>query len=128
MSSPDFSHVSHPLSYNMLLGHGILSERLRSNTFDCNDVEQSNRITESDLSWLLGVLPEEQTSSTEHISIDGSTKCYRESFALGRAVWQPVFHDLPCDGPSAAASDGSSNLMSSPSVASVRLSPVLPLL
>ena len=55
-----------------------------------------------------------------------SFKCYRESLALGRAVWQPVFHDLPCDGPSAAASDGSSTLVSCPSVASVSLSPALP--
>jgi hypothetical protein len=61
MSSFD---VSHPLSYNMHLGHGILSERLSSNTFDAGDVERSNRITESDLNWLLAV----QNSSTGHVS------------------------------------------------------------
>ncbi len=39
-------------------------------------------------------------------------------FQYGRAVWQPVFHVLPCDGPSAAASEFSSMLPSNSSVAS----------
>ena len=47
-----------------------------------------------------------------------SFKCYRETLAHGRAVWQPVFHVLPCDGPSAAASECSSMLPSNSSVAS----------
>ena len=54
-----------------------------------------------------------------------SFKCYRETLAHGRAVWQPVFHVLPCDGPSAAASEGSSMLpsASNSSVASDSLPP-----
>ena len=52
-----------------------------------------------------------------------SFKCYRETLAHGRAVWQPVFHVLPCDGPSAAASEGSSMLPSNSSVASDSLPP-----
>ena len=52
-----------------------------------------------------------------------SFKCYRETLAHGRAVWQPVFHVLPCDGPSAAASEGSSMLPFNSSVASDSLPP-----
>ena len=52
-----------------------------------------------------------------------SFKCYRETLAQGRAVWQPVFHVLPCDGPSAAASECSSMLPSNSSVAPDSLSP-----
>ena len=52
-----------------------------------------------------------------------SFKCYRET--LARAVWQPVFHVLPCDGPSAAASECSSMLLqaSDSSVAADSLPP-----
>uniref|UniRef100_A0A7S0LZA3 Uncharacterized protein n=1 Tax=Cryptomonas curvata TaxID=233186 RepID=A0A7S0LZA3_9CRYP len=73
MSFSDFSEMSHPLSYNMHLGHGILSARLRSNTFDHDDVEQSNRITETDLNWLFAGLSEEQDSSTKYNSIECSS-------------------------------------------------------
>jgi hypothetical protein len=57
-----------------------------------------------------------------------SFKCCRETLAIGRAVWQPVFHTLPYDGPSAAASECSSMLQSSPSVAPDSLPPGLSLL
>ena len=52
-----------------------------------------------------------------------SFKCYRETLAHGRAVWQPVFHVLPCDGSSAAVSECSSLLLSNSSVASDSLPP-----
>ncbi len=52
-----------------------------------------------------------------------SFKCYRETLANGRAAWKPVFHLLPFDGPSAAASECSSMLPSNSSVASVSLPP-----
>ncbi len=64
------SSNSHPPSYNMHLGHGILSATLRSNTFDLADIEPSNRITETDFSWLLAGHSEERNSSTERISMD----------------------------------------------------------
>ena len=47
---------------------------------------------------------------------------------LDSAVWQPVFNVLPCDGPSAAASECSSILLSSPSAAPDSLPPALSLL
>jgi hypothetical protein len=50
-------------------------------------------------------------------------KCYRETLAHGRAFWQPVIHVLPCDGPSAAASECSSMLPSNSSVVSDSLPP-----
>jgi hypothetical protein len=74
-----FSEMPHPLSYNMHLGHGILSAKLRSNTFDDDDVEQSNRIIESDLSWLF---VEEHNSSTKQSSIECSN-ISNASAALG---------------------------------------------
>ena len=52
-----------------------------------------------------------------------SFKCYRETLAQGRAVWQPVFHVLPCDGPSSSASECSSMLLSNSSVAADSLPP-----
>ncbi len=52
-----------------------------------------------------------------------SFKCYRETLAHGRAVWQPVFHVLPCDGSSAAAFECSSTLLSDSSVAPGSLPP-----
>ena len=52
-----------------------------------------------------------------------SFKCYRETLAHGRAVWQPVFNVLPCDGSSAAASECSSMLLSNCSVAPDSLPP-----
>ncbi len=47
----------------------------------------------------------------------------RETLAHGRSVWQPVFHVLPCDGPSAAASECSSMFPSDCSVAPASLPP-----
>jgi hypothetical protein len=61
-----------------------------------------------------------RTSLTYALS---SFKFYRKTLAHGRAVWQPVFHVWPCDGPSAAASECSSILPSNSSVASDSLPP-----
>jgi hypothetical protein len=52
-----------------------------------------------------------------------SFKCYRETLAHGRAVWQPVFHVLPCDSSPAAASECSFVLLSDSSVAPDSLPP-----
>ncbi len=68
-----FTEVSHPPSFNMHLGQGILSTRLRSNTFDLDDIEPSNSITESDLSWLLAGLSEERNISMGQLSLDCSS-------------------------------------------------------
>jgi hypothetical protein len=52
-----------------------------------------------------------------------SFKSYRKTLAHGSAVWQSVFHVLPCDGPSTVASECSSILPSNSSVASDSLPP-----
>jgi hypothetical protein len=53
-----------------------------------------------------------------------SYKYYHDTMALGRAAWQPVFHDIPVTGPSAAASEAASSPRALPVSVSGLSSPV----
>ena len=52
-----------------------------------------------------------------------ANKYYHDTMALGRAAWQPVFHNVPVTGPSASASEAASSPPPHPVLAHLPVSP-----